>query len=148
MTGSFWDYDKSDFGKKKGLVVIHEFWGLTDTIREQAELIAKRGNFTVVAPDMFRGWLCLDVGECRAHFAQYNWAAGLQDVKAAVKFLKSKGCGKVGITLSVYTLKYFRYLGPSKRGAFLDLYTNRPAGIAPVCKNMSPPSRIINLWIH
>ena len=95
MTGSFWDYDKSDVGKKKGLIVIHEFWGLTDTIREQAELIAKRGNLTVVAPDMFRSWLSHGVGECIAHFNQYDWSAGMQDVAAAAKFLKSKGCDKV-----------------------------------------------------
>lgn len=39
----------------RGLIVIHEIWGLNEQIQEQGAQIAKEGGFTVLVPDMYRG---------------------------------------------------------------------------------------------
>ena len=93
--GVFWDK-----GTNCGLVVVHEWWGLTDTIKKQATLIANRCNISVLAPDLFRGWMSTDMSEASPHFAAFDWEAAMLDIAAAVNFLKAKGCQKVfGISL-------------------------------------------------
>ena len=39
----------------RGLIVIHEVWGMNDQIQEQGAQIAREGGFTVLVPDMYRG---------------------------------------------------------------------------------------------
>jgi carboxymethylenebutenolidase len=41
-------------GPHPAVIMIHEFWGLNEDIREKADLLAESG-YVVVAPDMFRG---------------------------------------------------------------------------------------------
>src|SRR6266540_1277856 len=41
-------------GKHPGLIVIQEWWGLNDWIRDQAERYAKEG-YVALAPDLYRG---------------------------------------------------------------------------------------------
>src|SRR2546430_2284616 len=41
-------------GKHPGLIVIQEWWGLNDWIRQQADRYAKEG-YVVIAPDLYRG---------------------------------------------------------------------------------------------
>lgn len=41
-------------GPHPAVIMIHEFWGLNESIREKADLLAESG-YVVVAPDMFRG---------------------------------------------------------------------------------------------
>ena len=41
-------------GKHPALIVIQEFWGLNDWIREQADRFAKQG-YVALAPDLYRG---------------------------------------------------------------------------------------------
>lgn len=39
----------------RGLIVIHEWWGMNEQIQEEGAQIAKEGGFTVLVPDMYRG---------------------------------------------------------------------------------------------
>ena len=41
-------------GKHPALMMIHEWWGLTDWIRQQADTLAQRG-YVVLALDLYRG---------------------------------------------------------------------------------------------
>jgi carboxymethylenebutenolidase len=41
-------------GPHPAVIMIHEFWGLNEDIRQKADLLAESG-YVVVAPDMFRG---------------------------------------------------------------------------------------------
>ena len=86
----FWDK-----GTKGTLIVVHEWWGLTETIKKQATLIADKCNISVLAPDLFRGWMSTEMSEASPHFAAFDWDAAMIDVAAAVNFLKKKGCEKV-----------------------------------------------------
>ena len=88
--GVFWDK-----GTNCALIVVHEWWGLTETIKKQATVITDRCNISVLAPDLFRGWLSTEMSEASPHFAAFDWEAAMEDVAAAVKFLNQKGCQKV-----------------------------------------------------
>ena len=39
----------------RGLIVIHEWWGMNEQIQEEGAHISKEGGFTVLVPDMYRG---------------------------------------------------------------------------------------------
>lgn len=41
-------------GRHPAVIMVHEFWGLNDSIRAKADLLAESG-YVVVAPDVFRG---------------------------------------------------------------------------------------------
>ena len=90
IPGVFWDK-----GTKGALIVVHEWWGLTETIKKQATLFADKCNISVLAPDLFRGWMSTEMSEASPHFAAFDWDAAMIDVAAAVNFLKKKGCEKV-----------------------------------------------------
>ena len=96
FSGVFWNK-----GTKCALIVVHEWWGLTETIKKQATLIADKCNISVLAPDLFRGWMSTDMSEASPHFSAFDWDAAMIDVAAAVNFLKKKGCEKVNFICSV-----------------------------------------------
>ena len=39
----------------RGLIVIHEWWGMNEQIQEEGAQIAREGGFTVLVSDMYRG---------------------------------------------------------------------------------------------
>ena len=45
-------YVVGDSSSKQGLIVIHEWWGQNEQIKEQGAEFAKGGNFQVLVPDL------------------------------------------------------------------------------------------------
>ena len=84
-----------DKGTSCAMIVVHEWWGLTETIKKQATLIADRCNVTVLAPDLFRGWMSTEMSEASPHFAAFDWEAAMGDVADTVMFLNKMGIQKV-----------------------------------------------------
>lgn len=84
--------------KAPGVVVIQEWWGLTDQIKGVAERLAKAG-YRALVPDLYRGKATLEAKEAEHLMGKLNFgdAAG-QDVRGAVQHLKSSGSAKVGVT--------------------------------------------------
>jgi carboxymethylenebutenolidase len=81
-----------------GIVVIQEWWGLNDQIRGVADKLAGAG-YRALVPDLYRGQLALEAHEAE-HLMKgldFGDAAG-QDVRGAVRFLKTSGSSKVGVT--------------------------------------------------
>jgi carboxymethylenebutenolidase len=85
-------------GKAPTLVLIQEYWGLNDHIRDVAERFAKEG-FLVVAPDLYHGKTTKDATEAGKLMGNLDTAAAVQDIAGAVSFLKEhpRGNGKVGV---------------------------------------------------
>lgn len=81
-----------------GIVVIQEWWGLTDQIKGVAERLAKAG-YRALVPDLYRGKVTLEAKEAEHLMSGLNFgdAAG-QDVRGAVQHLKGGGSRKVGVT--------------------------------------------------
>ena len=84
--------------KAPGVVVIQEWWGLSDQIKGVAERLAKAG-YRALVPDLYRGKSTLDAKEAEHLMRGLNFgdAAG-QDVRGAVQHLKASGSAKVGVT--------------------------------------------------
>jgi carboxymethylenebutenolidase len=79
------------------MVVIQEWWGLTDQIKGVANRLASAG-YRALVPDLYRGKLTLDAKEAE-HLAQglnFGDAAG-QDIRGAVQYLKQSSA-KAGVT--------------------------------------------------
>jgi carboxymethylenebutenolidase len=84
-------------GSGAGVVLIEEWWGVNDEIKETAERLASEG-FRVLIPDLFRGRVASNGNEAK-HLAQgldFGDAA-TQDARGAAQYLKQRG-GKVGVT--------------------------------------------------
>ena len=84
--------------KAPGVVVIQEWWGLTDQIKGVAERLAKAG-YRALVPDLYRGKVTLEAKEAEHLMSGLNFgdAAG-QDVRGAVQHLKASGSRKAGVT--------------------------------------------------
>jgi carboxymethylenebutenolidase len=81
-----------------GIVVIQEWWGLTDQIRGVADKLAAAG-YRVIVPDLYRGKLALEANEAKHLMDGLDFAAAAgQDVRGAVQYLKGTGSAKVGVT--------------------------------------------------
>src|ERR1044072_290758 len=83
--------------KAPGMVVIQEWWGLTDQIKGVADKLAKAG-YRALVPDLYRGKIALEANEAKHPMEGLNFgdAAG-QDIRGAVQYLK-KASPKVGVT--------------------------------------------------
>jgi len=76
-------------GKKPALIVIHEWWGLDDWIREQAARFAKQGYVTL-AVDLYRGKSTHDPDEAHELMRGLPEDRALADMKAAFNYLASR----------------------------------------------------------
>jgi carboxymethylenebutenolidase len=71
-----------------GFVVIQEWWGLNDQIKETAELIASAG-YRALAPDLYAGKLANSSSEASHMMANLDFVeASDQDILGAVQYLK------------------------------------------------------------
>lgn len=80
-----------------GIVMLEEWWGVTDHIKRTADELAAAG-FRVLIPDLYRGRTAA-VGDEANHLMQgldFGDAA-TQDARGAAQYLKSTGSKKVGV---------------------------------------------------
>jgi carboxymethylenebutenolidase len=81
-----------------GVVVIQEWWGLDDEIKNVANRLAKAG-YRALVPDLYRGKLALEANEAEHLMNDLNFGdAASQDIRGAVQYLKATGSGKVAVT--------------------------------------------------
>lgn len=84
-----------------GVVVIQEWWGLNDQIRGVANRLADAG-FRALVPDLYRGKATVEAEEADHLMTGLDFGdAASQDVRGAVRFLKSTGAkngAKVAVT--------------------------------------------------
>lgn len=81
-----------------GVVVIQEWWGLDDEIKNVANRLAKAG-YRALVPDLYRGKLALEANEAEHLMNDLNFGdAASQDIRGAVQYLKASGSSKVAVT--------------------------------------------------
>lgn len=73
-------------GKGPGIIVIQEWWGLTDHIRDTADRLAALG-FVALAPDLYGGSITHDGEEAGQMMAELPEAKGAQLLAGAVDYL-------------------------------------------------------------
>jgi carboxymethylenebutenolidase len=86
-------------GKRPGIVLIQEYWGLNDHVRDIAERYAKEG-FVVLAVDLFHGKVTKDAGEAGKLMGALDWPKAIAEIDGAVHTLQTHpSCnGKIAIT--------------------------------------------------
>lgn len=84
--------------KVPAVVLIQEWWGLNDHIKDVATRLASEG-FVVVAPDLYHGKSTKDPDEASKLMTALDTLKAVQEIAGAVAFLKehAKSNGKVGV---------------------------------------------------
>ena len=74
--------------RKPGLLVLQEFWGLNDHIKDVTRRVAAEG-FVALAPDMYDGKVTTDPTQARQWLTALDPASALQKMNGAVTFLEN-----------------------------------------------------------
>jgi carboxymethylenebutenolidase len=76
-------------GKHPGLIVIQEWWGVNDWIKEQADLYAKEG-YVAIAPDLYRGKATSDPAVAHELMRGLPQDRAMADLRAAFRYLAAR----------------------------------------------------------
>ncbi|MDY6055981.1 dienelactone hydrolase family protein [Micrococcus sp.] len=76
-------------GEGPGVVVVQEWWGLTEHIRDVCDRLAAEG-FVALAPDLYGGWIAHDGDEAGEMMENLPAEEGARQLGGAVDFLLSR----------------------------------------------------------
>lgn len=76
-------------GPFPAVILIHEWWGLDDWVRENADEFARRG-YVALAVDLYRGRVTQDPAEAHELSRGLPEERALQDLKAAIDYLRGR----------------------------------------------------------
>jgi carboxymethylenebutenolidase len=76
-------------GKHPAIVVIHEWWGLNDWVKEQAQKYAGQG-YVALAVDLYRGKVATTPDDAHVLMRGLADDRGLRDLQAAFSYLSSR----------------------------------------------------------
>ncbi|HYB52656.1 MAG TPA: dienelactone hydrolase family protein [Thermoanaerobaculia bacterium] len=76
-------------GKKPAIVVIQEWWGLNDFVKQKADHFAAEG-FVALAPDLYRGRVATDADTAHQLMRGMPEDRAMRDLKAAVAALRAR----------------------------------------------------------
>lgn len=79
------------------VILIQEWWGINDHIRDLAGRYAREG-YMCVAPDLYRGKLAQDSQEASRLMNELALEDGMETIKQTVEELRKRGVEKIGIT--------------------------------------------------
>jgi carboxymethylenebutenolidase len=82
-------YEPQGGGKHPALVVIHEWWGLNDWIKEQAAMFAQHG-YVALAVDLYRGKVATDPEMAHELMRGLPQDRGVRDLVAAAVYLGTR----------------------------------------------------------
>ena len=85
-------------GKHPAIIVIHEYWGLNDWVKEQAQKYAAQG-YVALAVDLYRGKVAANPDEAHILMRGLPDDRGMRDLEAAYAYLSSRpdvNAGKIG----------------------------------------------------
>jgi len=82
-------YTPAGSGPFPGIVVIHEWWGLNDWVKEQASKLADQG-YVALAVDLYRGKVADNPNTAHELMRGVPEDRAARDLHAAVEFLKSQ----------------------------------------------------------
>jgi carboxymethylenebutenolidase len=76
-------------GRHPGLVVIHEWWGLSDWVKEEAEKLAEQG-YVALAVDLYRGKVTADPSVAHELMRGLPQDRAVRDMESAFNFLAAR----------------------------------------------------------
>ncbi len=135
----------SENGNGKGVVVLQEWWGLNDHIKDVADRYAAEG-FVALAPDMYHGTVTAEPDEAGKLLMALDIERAEKDLRGAVRYLKQESGGPVGTVgycmggaLSLFTA----CTNANDVGACVVYYGGHPA-ITYDWDNLSAP--VLGFW--
>lgn len=96
-----------EYGNGTGILVLHPWWGLNDTMRSICTRLAGEG-YTVFAPDLYHGEVATTIEGAEALSQELNEEQAMVDVSDAVEYLSghddvtSSELGVIGFSLGAY----------------------------------------------
>jgi carboxymethylenebutenolidase len=81
-------------GTYPGVVMVHEWWGLNDHMRDMAEQLAREG-YAVLAVDLHKGKVATTPEQAKQYVGELKAAEAIENMQNAVKYLQSKGATKI-----------------------------------------------------
>jgi carboxymethylenebutenolidase len=78
----------------KGLIIIQEWWGLVDHIRDVADRFNLHG-FNTIAPDLYSGKQTDEPTLAQKYMMELNVENAIKNLKSSIKFLKKKGIDRI-----------------------------------------------------
>jgi carboxymethylenebutenolidase len=78
-----------DTDTKKAVIVVQEYWGLNDNIKNIAGRYATEG-FIAIVPDLYRGRVTADSGEASAMMRSLKLDDGIDTIKSAISAASDK----------------------------------------------------------
>ncbi len=118
-------------GKGTGVVVLQEWWGLVDHIKEVCDRFAKEG-FCAIAPDLYHGEVGKGPDQAGKLMMALNIAQTEKDLRGAVEFVLaqpecgSKTVGTVGFCMGGQLSLFAACANPAKVGACVIYYGVHP----------------------
>jgi carboxymethylenebutenolidase len=90
-------YVQGKEGSSIGIIVIQEWWGMNQHIKNMTDRFAKALDCLAISPDLYRGKVATAADEANHLMSSLDWPGAVQDIKNASEYLRSKGCKKVGV---------------------------------------------------
>jgi carboxymethylenebutenolidase len=118
-------------GQGPGILVIQEWWGLTDQIKEMADEFASHG-FVALAPDLYHGQTASEPDEAGKLMMALNIDQAAKDLRGAAEFLakqtsvSSSKLGVIGFCMGGQLALYAGSVAPELIGAVVDMYGIHP----------------------
>ncbi|KAI8910918.1 dienelactone hydrolase family-domain-containing protein [Gorgonomyces haynaldii] len=83
--------------KAIGIIVIQEWWGVSQHIKNMCQRYSDRLNAVAISPDLYRGKVATKPDEASHLMNQLNWPGAVTDITNAAEYLRSIGCTKIGV---------------------------------------------------
>jgi carboxymethylenebutenolidase len=115
-------------GRGPGLVVIQEWWGLNQQIKEVCDRFAAEGFFVALAPDLYRGRQTTEPDEAGRLMMALNIEQAAKDMVGAIDYLKaddavtSRGVGVTGFCMGGGLALWLATLRPDDVQAVVPYY--------------------------
>jgi carboxymethylenebutenolidase len=89
---------QDDAAPQPGVIVLQEWWGLNDHIKQVADRLAAEG-FVALAPDLYHGVVTTEPDEARKLAMELGMRDAVGEIEQAITYLKSQPFvnGKVGV---------------------------------------------------
>ncbi len=118
-------------GNGPGVIVLHAWWGLNDTIRTFCNRLAEAG-FVAFAPDLYHGKVVDTIAEAEALSNALNPRQAVADIVAATLFLSERvgqnehGLAVIGFSLGAYYALDLSVTAPDRIRSVVIFYGTRP----------------------
>lgn len=118
-------------GKGPGVLVIQEWWGLVDHVKDIADRFAAEG-FVALAPDLYHGQATSEPDEAGKLMMALNIDQAAKDLRGAARYLlqhdavTSRKVGVVGFCMGGQLALYAATVAPDEVGAVADFYGIHP----------------------